>query len=145
MIKQQAQAIWRGGLKEGSGSFRANTVSGEYSFSSRFEGGAGSTPEELIAASHASCFSMFLSLVLGKQGHTADAIQTTATVYLDPQGPAIRLIELETEADVPDLAEDRFREFAEEAKENCPISKALETVEIVLRSAKLTRVTAHRP
>jgi osmotically inducible protein OsmC len=144
MIKQQAQAIWRGGLKDGSGSFRAGTISGEYSFSSRFEGGAGSTPEELIAASHASCFSMALSQLLGKQGHTPDAIQTTATVHLDPKELAITRIELETEAEVPGLGEDGFQQLAEQAKENCPVSKALDAVEIALKSAKLTRVTASR-
>ncbi|HJR15267.1 MAG TPA: OsmC family peroxiredoxin [Gemmatimonadales bacterium] len=144
MIKQQAQAIWRGGLKDGSGSFRAGTISGQYSFASRFEGGAGSTPEELIAASHASCFSMALSLFLEKQGHTAEAIQTTATVHLDPKELAITRIELDTEAEVPGLAEDGFQQLAEQARENCPVSKALEAVEIVLKSAKLTSVTANR-
>jgi lipoyl-dependent peroxiredoxin len=144
MIKQQAQAVWRGGLKNGSGSFRSGTISGEYSFSSRFENGAGSTPEELIAASHASCFSMALSLFLEQHGHTAEAIQTTATVHLDPRELAITRIELETEAEAAGLTEAEFRELAEEAKKNCPISKALAAVEIVLKSASLTSVAAHR-
>jgi osmotically inducible protein OsmC len=97
MIKQQAHAVWRGGLKQGSGSFRAGTVAGQYSFSSRFEGGAGSTPEELIAAAHASCFSMALALLLEEHGLTPDAINTTAMVHLDAQQLAITRIELHTE------------------------------------------------
>ncbi|MGH7527148.1 MAG: OsmC family protein [Gemmatimonadales bacterium] len=144
MIKQRAQAVWRGGLKEGSGSFRAGTVAGKYSFASRFEGGAGSTPEELIGAAHASCFSMALSLFLGEHGHTPDAIQTTATVHLDPQQLAITRIELETEAEVPGLSETEFQEVAEQARKNCPVSKALVAVEILLKSAKLTPMAAQR-
>jgi lipoyl-dependent peroxiredoxin len=144
MIKQQAQAVWKGGLKQGAGSFRSGTVEGKYSFASRFEGGAGSTPESLIGAAHAACFSMALSLFLEQQGHTPDAIRTTATVHLDPQQLAITRIELETEADVPGLAEAEFPAIAEQAKSNCPVSKALGGVQIVLKSAKLTQVTAGR-
>jgi len=118
LIKQQAQAIWRGGLKAGSGSFRSNTVEGEYSFDSRFEGGAGSTPEGLLGAAHAACFSMALSLFLGERGHTPDAIRATSTVYLDPQQLAITRIEVETEAELPGLTEIEFREIAEQAKTN---------------------------
>jgi osmotically inducible protein OsmC len=144
MIDQQAQAIWRGGLKEGSGSFRAGSLTGKYSFSSRFEGGTGSSPEELIGAAHASCFSMALSLFLGEHGHIPDAIETRSTVHLDPEQLAITRIELETEAEVPGLTETAFQEFAEQAKEKCPVSKALAGVEILLKSAKLTRVAAER-
>jgi len=143
MIKQQGQAVWRGGLKGGSGSFRSNTVEGEYSFASRFEGGAGSTPEGLIGAAHAACFSMALSLVLEKHGHTPEAIHTTSTVHLDPQQLAITQIELQTEAEVPGLTESEFRELAEEAKTNCPVSKALGAVPMILKSAKLTPVAAY--
>ena len=85
MIKQQAQAVWTGGLKQGAGSFRSGTVEGKYSFASRFEGRAGSTPEALIGAAHAACFSMALSLSLEQQGHTPDAI----LIYRDgAPGPA---------------------------------------------------------
>ena len=142
MIKQQAGAVWRGGLKDGRGSFRAGTIKGEYSFASRFEGGEGSTPEELIGAAHAACFSMALSLFLGERGHAAETISTTATVHLDPAQLAITRIELETEAEVPGLAETDFREIADQAKKNCPVSKALGSVQIDLKSAKLTPVTA---
>ncbi len=101
MITQRAQAHWQGGLKDGAGSFRAGSVAGRYSYSSRFEGGSGSTPEELIGAAHAGCFSMALALVLGEHGLTPVTIDTTATVYLDPDRLAIRRIELETKPRFP--------------------------------------------
>jgi osmotically inducible protein OsmC len=144
MVKQQAQAVWRGGLKDGSGSFRSGTIAGEYSFASRFEGGKGATPEGLIGAAHAGCFSMALSLFLGDRGHAPEAIRTTATVELDPKQLAITRIELETEAEVPGLDEAAFREIAEQAKKNCPVSKALGSVQIVLKSARLSSVAAGR-
>jgi lipoyl-dependent peroxiredoxin len=144
MIKQQAQAVWRGGLKDGGGTFRTGVIQGDYSFASRFEGGKGSTPEGLIGAAHAGCFSMALSLFLGKHGHPPEGIRTTATVELDPEQLAITRIELETEADVSGLNEAEFREIAEEAKNNCPVSKALQGVQIVLKSAKLSTLTAGR-
>ena len=144
MIEQQAQAVWRGGLKDGNGSFRSGTIEGKYSFASRFEGAEGSTPEELITAAHASCFSMALSLFLEKGGHKPEAIRTTATVSLDPSQLAITGIELDTEAEVAGLDEAEFRESAEQAKQNCPVSKALGAVPIVLKSATLLSVTAGR-
>jgi osmotically inducible protein OsmC len=144
MIEQRATAVWRGGLKDGGGSFHAGTIDADYSFASRFEGAAGSTPEELIGAAQAGCFSMALSLFLGGRGHTAEAIRTTAAVQLDPKRLAITRIELETEAEVPGLAEADFGEIAEQAKKNCPVSKALGSVPIVLKSAKLTSVPADR-
>ena len=144
MITQRAQAHWQGGLKDGAGSFRAGSVAGQYSYSSRFEGGSGSTPEELIGAAHASCFSMALALVLGEHGLSPVAIDTTATVYLDPDRLAIRRIELETEAEVPAVSDSVFQSCAETAKENCPVSKALSGVEILLKSSKLTEVPVAR-
>ena len=144
MIKQKAQAVWRGGLKDGRGSFRSGTIEGEYSFASSFEGGKGSSPEGLIGAAHAGCFSMALSLFLGEHGHKAEAIRTTATVELDPQQLAITRIELETEAEVAGLDEAGFRDIAEQAKKNCPVSKALDGVQIVLKSARLLSVPASR-
>jgi osmotically inducible protein OsmC len=144
MIKQQAQATWRGGLKDGSGSFRSGTIDGEYSFASRFEGGEGSTPEELIGAASAGCFSMALALFLEERGHRPSVIRTTSSVQLDPEQLAITRIDLETEAEVPRLDEGEFQRLAEQAKVNCPVSKALAGVQIVLNSAKLTRATADR-
>lgn len=144
MVEQQAHAVWRGGLKEGSGSFRSGSLSGKYSFSSRFEDGIGSSPEELIGAAHASCFSMALSLFLGAQGHIPDTIETTATVYLDPQRLVIARIELETEGEVRGLSDSAFQACAEQAKKNCPVSKALSGVEILLKSAKLKHMSVER-
>ena len=144
MITQRAQVHWQGGLKDGAGSFRAGSVAGRYSYSSRFEGGSGSTPEELIGAAHASCFSMALALVLGEHGLSPEAIDTTATVYLDPARLAIRRIELETEAEVPGVSDSVFQSCADTAKENCPVSKALSGVEILLKSSKLTEVPVER-
>lgn len=144
MIKQRARAHWQGSLEEGAGSFSASSLAGQYSFRSRFEGGPGSTPEELIGAAHASCFSMALALFLGQQGHVPIAIDTTATVHLDRQQLAIARIELETKAEVPGLSDSEFQECAEQARENCPVSKALSGVEILLRSSKLKHAAMER-
>ena len=144
MITQKAQAVWRGGLKQGTGSFRSGTIEGKYSFASRFEGGAGSTPEELIAAAHASCFSMALSLFLEQAGKRPDAIRTTATVQLDPEKLAITRIDLDTEAEVPGLSESEFQKLADQAKQNCPVSKALAGVDIAIKSAKLAKPAGAR-
>ena len=144
MITQKAQAVWRGGLKQGTGSFRSGTIEGKYSFASRFEGGAGSTPEELIAAAHASCFSMALSLFLEQAGKRPDAIRTTATVQLDPEKLAITRIDLDTEAEVPGLSDSEFQKLADQAKQNCPVSKALAGVDIAIKSAKLAKPAGAR-
>ena len=136
MIEQQAQAVWLGGLKKGSGTFESGTIDGQYSFASRFEGAKGSTPEELIGAAQAACFSMALSLFLEERGHTPDAIRTTATVSLDPSQLAITRIDLQTEASVDGVDE--------QAKQNCPVSKALAGVQIVLKSAELSSAAANR-
>ena len=144
MITQKAQAVWRGGLKQGTGSFRSGTIEGQYSFASRFEGGAGSTPEELIAAAHASCFSMALSLFLEQAGKRPDSIRTTATVQLDPEKLAITRIDLDTEAEVPGLSESEFQKLADQAKQNCPVSKPLAGVDIAIKSAKLAKPAGAR-
>ena len=144
MIEQQAQAVWRGGLKKGSGAFESGTIEGQYSFASRFEGGKGSTPEQLIGAAQAACFSMALSLFLEERGHTPESIRTSARVSLDPSQLAITRIELETEASVDGVDEREFREIAEQAKQNCPVSKALAGVQIVIKSAALSSVAADR-
>ena len=145
MVTQHAQAVWRGALKEGSGSFRFGASEGQYSFNSRFEGGEGSTPEELIGAASAGCFSMALALLLEKRGYTPEVVHTTSAVQLEPTKLAITRIELETEAEVPALEEGEFQRIAEQAKKECPVSKALSGVEIVLKSAKLASAAAdHR-
>jgi osmotically inducible protein OsmC len=115
-------------MKLGSGAFE-----GAYSHASRFGEGEGTNPEELIGAAHAGCFSMFLSALLTKDGYTPTRIHTVATVHLG-DGPTITTIELDSEAEVPGLDEDTFRQRAEEAKGQCPVSKALTGPEIKLNA-----------
>jgi lipoyl-dependent peroxiredoxin len=135
MPTRTSTAQWQGTLKEGSGSMRlgSGAYEGNYSFVSRFEDGAGTNPEELIAAAHAGCFSMALSNILGQAGHTPTSIKTSAAVHLG--SGAISKIELDTVGDVPGLSNDEFVGFAETAKANCPVSKALAAVEITLTAA----------
>jgi osmotically inducible protein OsmC len=130
-----SSAEWKGSLKEGSGTMKVGSgvFKGPFSFASRFESGPGTNPEELIGAAHAGCFSMALSGALSAAGFTPRRISTTAAVHLGA-GPAISLIELTTEADVPKVDEAAFQRIAEDAKKNCPVSKALTGVEIRLKA-----------
>jgi osmotically inducible protein OsmC len=123
---RRSSAEWKGTLKEGSGLMRPGTGSLElpFSFSSRFESGQGSNPEELIGAAHAGCYSMFLAALLTEAGFKPVRIATTATVRLE-EGPRISLIELRTEAEVPELTDAAFQRHALSAKNDCPVSKAL--------------------
>lgn len=135
MAVRTAEAEWKGSLRDGSGTLESETaLSGRYSFSSRFEEGTGTNPEELIAAAHAGCFSMALSGELGRAGHEPDRIHTTARVHLEKQeeGFGITRIELVCRARVPGLDEDTFQKAAEGAKNGCPVSRALAAVEITL-------------
>lgn len=138
MPARKSQAIWEGSLKEGKGKMvlGSGAFEGKYSFGSRFEEEPGTNPEELIAAAHAGCFTMFLSSLLTDAGFTPRKITTTAKVSLSA-GPEISKIELETEADVPGISEKVFQEQAQIAKKNCPISKALSAVPEITLSAKL--------
>jgi lipoyl-dependent peroxiredoxin len=122
----------------GSGAFE-----GQYSFRSRFEDGTGTNPEELIGAAHAGCFTMALAHMLAEAGHTANRIETTAQVHLEPvdRTPTITSIELSTEGDVPDVDEGEFERQAGAAKEGCAVSRALAGVEISLE-AKLVASSA---
>jgi lipoyl-dependent peroxiredoxin len=133
MATSSASAVWNGTLKEGKGSMTLpkGGYEGPFTFASRFENGAGTNPEELIGAAHAGCFSMFLSGLLTTANHPPKSVQTTAKVHLG-EGPAITLIELETTGDVPGLSAEEFQEFANKAKEGCPVSKALSAVEMKL-------------
>ena len=135
-----SKAQWNGSLKDGKGtvSLGSGAYDGQYSFSSRFESGTGTNPEELIAAAHAGCFSMAFSAGLGKAGFTPTRISSEAKVHLEKvgEGFGITKIDLITEAEVPGLDEATFLEHAEGAKKNCPVSKALGAVEITL-TAKL--------
>lgn len=140
MAIRNADAEWRGDLKSGAGQLKlgSGAFEGKFSFQSRMENGAGTNPEELIAAAHAGCFSMQLSAMIAGNGHTPTRVHTTARVHFGPDGGgfSISAIDLETEGDVPGLSEAEFQKLAEEAKQICPVSKALASVPITL-TAKL--------
>jgi lipoyl-dependent peroxiredoxin len=126
-MSRHATAVWNGSIKEGKG--HISTQSGvlektQYSFKSRFEEGAGTNPEELIAAAHAGCFSMKLSADLGSAGFTAEEIQTTANIKLD--NGIITRSDLVLKAKIPGISEEEFLRIAEGAKKDCPVSKALD-------------------
>jgi osmotically inducible protein OsmC len=137
---RKASAVWEGNLPKGKGTikFGSGAFEGAYSFGSRFEGAAGTNPEELIAAAHAGCFSMALAHGMSMAGHIPNSVQTSAKVHLEKVGEGFKItkIELNTEVSVPDLSEEAFMKFAEGAKEGCPVSQALTGTEITL-SAKL--------
>jgi osmotically inducible protein OsmC len=136
MPARTATARWEGGLQQGKGTMRlgSGAFEGPYSFSSRFEEGTGTNPEELIGAAHAGCFSMALSAGLERAGYTANAIDTSARVHLEKADGGFRIsrIELSTTADVPGIDDAAFREQADTAKANCPVSQALAGVDIQL-------------
>jgi lipoyl-dependent peroxiredoxin len=129
-MKRKASAVWKGGLRDGKGTI--STDSGvlsntQYSFSTRFEQGVGTNPEELIAAAHAGCFSMALSGQLGNAGMTAESINTTATVTLDKTdaGFTITAIHLDVRARIPGADKQAFETAANNAKAGCPVSRLL--------------------
>lgn len=129
-MKRKASALWQGGIRDGRGTI--STESGvlaqtQYSFSTRFENGVGTNPEELIAAAHAGCFSMALSAQLGNAGMTAERIATTASVTLDKVegGFAISAVHLEVTAKIPGADRQKFETAANNAKSGCPVSKVL--------------------
>jgi osmotically inducible protein OsmC len=129
-MKRKASAVWSGGIKDGKG--RLSTDSGvladtQYSFSTRFEDGKGTNPEELIAAAHAGCFAMALSGQLGNAGMTAERIAVTASVTLDKSGDgfAITKVHLDVTAKIPGAKQGAFEKAAKNAKEGCPVSKVL--------------------
>ena len=136
----KGSAEWHGDVPTGTGTFTAgDTISGGYTFKSRFEDGPGSNPEQLIAAAHAACFSMALSNMLAKAGSPPDSIHTDATVTLRPVDgkPTIAKIDLVTVGRVPGLDEATFVEHAKEAKEGCPVSRALASVPEITLAASL--------
>ncbi|WP_242124819.1 OsmC family protein [Sphingobium sp. Sx8-8] len=129
-INRSGSAVWSGGLKDGKGAI--STQSGAldaqpYGFAMRFEGVPGSNPEELIAAAHASCFTMALSLILGEAGLTAEKMETNAVVTLEQKdgGFAITASRLTLKATIPGAEDAQFQELAAKAKANCPVSKVL--------------------
>ena len=127
-MKRKATAVWNGSGKEGGGHLTAQSgvlSNTQYSYTSRFEEGAGTNPEELVAAAHSGCFSMKLAFVLGAAGFTPDSIETTCTITLD--NGTITSSVLDLKAKVPGIDDAKFQECANDAKLNCPISKLLKT------------------
>ncbi|MFW6141889.1 MAG: OsmC family protein [Candidatus Saliniplasma sp.] len=136
MVKRKANSVWKGKLKDGEGNmkFGGGAFEGKYSFLSRFKEGTGTNPEELIAAAHSGCFSMALAGSLGEEGYDPESVQTEAVVDLEKvEGDfTITKIHLKNRSKVPDIKEDVFQEIAKDAKENCPVSKALASIDIEL-------------
>ena len=129
-MKRKASAVWKGGLKDGKGTISTDSgvlADSQYSFSTRFEEGKGTNPEELIAAAHAGCFSMALSGQLSTAGLTAESIETTATVTLEKTdaGFTITTVNLDVTAKVPGADQKAFDTAAHNAKTGCPISRLL--------------------
>ena len=125
-MKRSATAAWKGSGKEGTGTVTTKSTAvnnAQYSYKSRFEQGVGTNPEELIAAAHAGCFSMKLSFVLGGMGFEPESIETISEVDLD--NGVIKSSHLTVKAKVPGITPEKFEEAAQDAKENCPVSKAL--------------------
>ena len=141
MPTRKAEAEWEGNLAEGSGRLKVGSgaFEGPYSFKSRFEEGQAATnPEELLGAAHAGCFTMALTAQLSRAGIKPKRIHTEARVKLEKVGEAFTItqIELETEAEIPDVDEAAFQNYALDAKQNCPLSKALAATQINM-TAKL--------
>jgi len=134
MPTRTANAIWEGDLRKGKGrmSFGSGAFEGPYSFSSRFEEGTGTNPEELIAAAHAGCFTMAFSNVLAQAGFTPTKVETSSALIFEKTdaGFTITTINLTTNAIVPGIDEAAFQEYAATAKATCPVSRALPTVTI---------------
>jgi lipoyl-dependent peroxiredoxin len=141
MATRNGSAEWRGDLKGGSGTVKVGdgVFEGSYSFSSRFEEGEGTNPEELIGAAHAGCFAMALSLVLTEADHPPESLKAEARVHLRivDELPTIAKIDLDVEGSVPGLDEATFRSYAEKAKAGCPISRALAGVPEITLHARL--------
>lgn len=141
MAIRTADAEWRGNLAQGEGHMRlgAGAYDGPYDFRSRMGDGAGTNPEELLAAAHAGCFSMALALQLSKAGAGVEHIRTKAKVHFDERdgGWTIHRIDLETEASASSVSAAAFDEHAQAAKTNCPVSRALSGVDIRLQAKLL--------
>jgi osmotically inducible protein OsmC len=149
MLVRRANAIWKGTIRSGSGLMRLGSGAweGPYTFASRFENGEGTNPEELIGAAHAGCFSMALAAALAERKIAPDVIRTDAEVGVEPVrgGYAIRTVRLVTRAVVPGIDEAKFREWAEDAKRNCPVSRALTGVSIELDALLVTEIAPEAP
>ena len=142
MPTRNASAVWTGDLKAGNGTVKlgSGAYEGQYNFSSRFESGTGTNPEELIAAAHAACFSMALSAGLGGAGFKPTRVSTTAKVTVDKVGEGFKItkIVLVNESVIPGIDEAKFQELANATKAGCPVSQALSAVPMELE-AKLVK------
>ena len=125
MSTSNAQAKWAGKIKDGHGTMKFTGYEGAYTFSSRFEGGQGTNPEELIGAAHAGCFSMYLSLLLTEEGLNPESIDTNAKVTIgkDDMGPNITEITLDCKVRCQGLTDNKLQELAKTTKEKCPVSR----------------------
>ncbi|MDQ1374743.1 MAG: lipoyl-dependent peroxiredoxin [Actinomycetota bacterium] len=136
MPVRKAEAVWEGTLQEGKGTMKlaSGAYEGAYSFSSRFEDGSGTNPEELLAAAHAGCFSMALSGALGRAGFPPEKIETRAEVSLEKQEAGFRItrVNLVANAHVPGIEQAQFDEVADGAKTNCPVSQLFQGADITL-------------
>jgi osmotically inducible protein OsmC len=146
MAVRNGSAEWRGDLKGGTGRVTVGNgvFEGGYSYQSRFEEGDGTNPEELIAAAHAACFSMALSNILDGAGHTSTSVTTEARVQLRnvDGAPTLARIDLETDGEVPGIGQEEFQQFAEQAKRDCPVSRALGGVPEIVVTARLAAGTS---
>jgi osmotically inducible protein OsmC len=127
-MKRTASAVWNGSLKEGEGKISTQSKvlsNSKYCFNSRFGEGKSTNPDELLAAAHAGCFAMALSLFLGKEGYAPDSLDVTSTVTMDTDKLELTGSHLTLRAKIPNIDKAKFEECANAAKENCPVSKAL--------------------
>lgn len=142
MASRNGSAHWEGNLADGNGTVTVGEKAwtGNYSFKSRFEDGEGTNPEELLAASHAGCFTMAMSLFLTEKGSPPDSLDTKVKTHLrQVEGaPTITKAEIEVTGSVPGIDQDQFQQYAEQAKEQCVISRALAGVQEMTVSAKLS-------
>lgn len=136
MSTRKASAQWNGTLKEGNGKMKYGNYEGNYSFSSRFEEGPGTNPEELVGAAIAGCYSMFLSALLSGEKLKPEKIETSATVQLDrdDRGPIITRIDLDCKAKISNISDADFQKQAAKAKENCPISRLYQGTKVNLKA-----------
>ena len=142
MPTRTGKAQWKGTITEGGGqvTLEKGNYEGAYSFGSRFENDVGTNPEELMGAAHAGCFAMAFSLELGEAGYEPDTLDATTEITIDEVSEgefAITTLETEVEGEVADIDEDEFQEIAQEAFENCPVSKAFTGIEDRSLTAKL--------
>ena len=139
---RSGSAVWKGDLPSGEGSLTVGdgVFQGNYTFKSRFEEGPGTNPEELIAAAHAACFAMAFSNILATNGHTPESVEATARVALKEVdgAPTLARIDLKADGKVPGIDDATYQDLAEQAKKDCPVSRALASVPEITLEATLS-------